>query len=102
MYCYIYDTFLKEKKYQRLLIKIENSVTSYGLNGKIRRLNLLNPIREVVAEELKYPIHTLVVVGGDELVTKVIDALAGHDVTLGIIPVGPQKKHCQHVWHTVG
>lgn len=92
MYCYIYDTFLKEKKYQRLLIKIENSITAYGLNGKIRRLNLLSPVSEVVADELKHPIHTLVVVGGDELVTKVIDSLVGHDVTLGIIPIGPDNK----------
>lgn len=93
MYYYIYDQFLNEKKYQTLLAKIENRLTDLEIKGKIGRLSLLNNPQELIADEIKRGVKTVVAVGNDNTVSKIINALAFHpDICLGIIPLGPDQK----------
>lgn len=93
MYYYIYDSFLNDKKYQAVLARIENRLTDLGINGRIGRLSLLKDINELIGDELKRGVQTIVAVGNDKTVNQVVNVIAPkQDVALGIIPVGPKNK----------
>ncbi len=96
MYYYVYDHFVGEKKYQPLIAKIENRLTDLEIKGKIGRLSLLNNPQELIEDEIKKGAKTIVAVGDDTTVSKVINVLAYHsDVCLGIIPIGQNLKIAQ-------
>lgn len=88
MYYYIYDEFTQEKRYQKELAAIERRLTDLELSGKISRLALFRHPEELIREELKRGVTTVVVVGNNETVFKVLDVVAEHGATLGIIPLG--------------
>lgn len=92
MYLYIYDSFLNNKKYSGLLAKIETRLTDLGIGGKIFRLSPLRNTAELLNEEIKNGIKTVVVVGNDKTFTQIINVAAKLNVTLGLIPVGPENK----------
>jgi len=89
---FIYDSFLNQKKYDRLLAQIETRITDLGLNGKISRLSLMRNIPEMVAGELKRGAKTIVAVGDNKTVSQTINSLVGSPVPLGIIPVGQDNN----------
>ena len=91
MYLYLYDSFLNNKKYASLLARIETRLTDLGIGGKICRLSPLRNIKELVAEELGNGVKTIVVVGNDKTLSEAINILAKYDVTLGLIPLGPNN-----------
>lgn len=93
MNVFIYDSFLNQKKYDRLLAQIETRITDLGLNGKISRLSLTRNVAETVDSELKRGAKTIVAVGNDKLVNQVVNSLAGSPVPLGIIPVGEDNNY---------
>lgn len=88
MYLYLYDSFLNNKKYGKLLAKIETRLTDLGVGGKIFRLSPLRNTTELLNDEVKNGVKTVVVVGNDKSFTEVINVATKLDVTLGIIPVG--------------
>ncbi|HEX9664800.1 MAG TPA: diacylglycerol kinase family protein [Patescibacteria group bacterium] len=93
MYCYLYDTFLKDKKFLKTKLKIENRLTDLDLKGRSYQLTILNNAREIAREAARQGAKTLVVIGDDKLTTKVIDVIAHYDdIALGIIPVGGDLK----------
>ncbi len=88
MYLYLYDSFLNNKKYSLSLTKIENRLIDLGINGKIEKLNVLKSINEVVINNVKSGVDTIVAVGNDETFIKMINIIASQaTVTLGFIPV---------------
>jgi len=97
MYYYIYDSFLSDKKYRKLLAQIETRLTDLGINGKINRLSFLKNIRDLITDEIKNGQNTIVVLGNDSTINKVINIIADLDVFLGIIPIGKEKKF-QNFW----
>ena len=88
MYFYIYDSFLREKKYERDLAIIETRLTDLGISGKIGRLTPFTNARGLIRDEARRGVQTVVVVGNDETVAKVIDGIGEEKITLGILPVG--------------
>ncbi|MBI4458402.1 hypothetical protein HY633_05565 [Candidatus Uhrbacteria bacterium] len=88
MYYYIYDTFLNERKHDRVLAAIETRLTDLGISGKIGRLTPFTNAKGLIRDEEKRGVKTVVVVGNDETISKVVDGLGDSKVTLGIIPVG--------------
>src|SRR3989344_17772 len=92
MYLYLYDSFLNNKKYGGLLAKIETRLTDLGIGGKIFRLSPLRNINELLTDEVRNGIKTVVVVGNDKSFTEVINVAAKLDITVGVIPVGPNNK----------
>lgn len=89
MYYYIYDTFLNDKKYERILATVETRLTDLGISGKIGRLTPFTNARGLIRDEVKRGAHTVVAVGNDETIAKIIDGIGDASITLGIIPVGP-------------
>lgn len=88
MYVYIYDSFLREKKYQSLIKAIEISLTDYGIAGKILRINNYTDAKPVIEDEVKRGAKTIVVVGNDATLGQVLSRAATIDCTFGFLPVG--------------
>ncbi|PIP18110.1 MAG: hypothetical protein COX43_00520 [Parcubacteria group bacterium CG23_combo_of_CG06-09_8_20_14_all_35_9] len=92
MYSYIYDSFLNNKKFNGVLTKIENRAIDLGISGKINRLTLFKNIEELVKDEIKRGAMTIVIVGNDKTLSRIINTIAELDIVLGIIPIGSQNK----------
>ncbi len=88
MYYYIYDSFVADRKYDRVMAAVETRLTDLGISGKIGRLTPFTNARGLVRDETRRGVKTIVAVGNDETVAKVVGGLGEADVTLGIIPVG--------------
>lgn len=87
MYLYIYDSFLNDKKYTDLLVKIEKRITDLGIKGKIARLSVLKNMKEMITDGVKEGVQTVVAIGNAQTFAKVINVVADLDVTLGLIPI---------------
>ena len=92
MNIFIYDSFLNQKKYDRLLARLETRITDLGLNGKICRLSLMRNIGDTVKNELKRGAKTIIAVGNNKTVNQIINSLAGGAVPLGLIPIGQENN----------
>ncbi|MBI5369645.1 hypothetical protein HZA85_00405 [Candidatus Uhrbacteria bacterium] len=93
MYCYLYDEFIQEnKRYERVLLEIENRLTDLGIAGKISRLALFRDAQEMVRDEIDRGVKTVVVLGNDDTVRKLLDVISQNDVVLGLIPIGPKNE----------
>lgn len=88
MYFYLYDAFLREKKYEVPLAKVEGRLFDLGLQGRAEKLTILKSMKEIVSAALKRGADTIVAVGNDETMSKLIRLVADSDVLLGFIPVG--------------
>lgn len=93
MYLYLYDHFLNDSKFHKTLVKIETRLTDLGIGGKISRLSPLKNIKELINDEVRFGVKTIVAVGGDQTVSLVINNIAKcEDIVFGIIPIG--KNNC--------
>lgn len=92
MYYYIYDSFLNDNKYQKILHRIENRIVDLGINGKVSRMSMLINPEKMVKEEIKKGAKTIIVVGNDKTIDKILGAVAEESVTLGIVPVGKENE----------
>jgi diacylglycerol kinase family enzyme len=88
---YCYDAFLREKKYEVLLARIESRLFRLGIQGKSEKLTVLKSMKEVVEGGLKRGAETLIVVGDDQTLSKMIRLCADRDVILGFIPAGKRS-----------
>lgn len=89
MYCYLYDDYLQgNKRYERELLQVENRLTDLGIAGKISRLALFRNAEEMIRDEIDRGVKTVVVLGNDDTVRKLLDVISESDVTLGLIPFG--------------
>jgi diacylglycerol kinase family enzyme len=92
MHVYIYDSFLNHKKYDNILARVETRLTDLGLNGKISRLGIMKNIQDSVENELRGGAKTIIAVGDDNTVNRVVNAMAGmnqigQSIPMGIIPI---------------
>src|SRR3989338_3648329 len=88
MYCYVYDSFIQQPRYASHLSRIEVRLAELGLQGKTERLTILKNIKEIVESALKRGVDTVVAVGSDQTVSKIVNLIAGSKATLGLIPLG--------------
>src|SRR5688572_17857215 len=88
MYYYLYDSFLADKKYERVLAAVETRLTDLGISGKIGRLTAFTNARGLIRDEVRRGVQTIVVVGNDQTVAKVVGGIDDAKLTLGFIPVG--------------
>ncbi|TSC95471.1 MAG: hypothetical protein Athens101410_530 [Parcubacteria group bacterium Athens1014_10] len=91
MYFYLFDSFLSNKKYEKILTKVERRIVDLGIEGKFECLTALKNLEELIKGAIKKGIKTIVAAGDDQTVARVINAIADSDVVLGIIPFGNNK-----------
>ncbi|MFA5069767.1 MAG: diacylglycerol kinase family protein [Patescibacteria group bacterium] len=93
MYHYIYDSFLSDKRYENDLSLIEARILALGINGRMDKLTILKNLKEIVEDSVKRGAETLVVIGDDMTLGKVISYVAPfRKVILGYIPLGPKQS----------
>jgi hypothetical protein len=88
MYYYLYDTFVADRRHEALLSQVEARLADLGISGKVGRMTPFTNPRELVRDEMKAGTKTIVVVGSDETLLKVLDGFSGSGVALGYIPMG--------------
>jgi len=100
MHVYIYDDYLNKNKYNRAINRLEIRLTDLGLNGKIIRLDAVKNIKSAIQNEIKNGSKTIVAVGNNQTINKIIGAIIESDIysdfqqktLLGIIPIGDDNS----------
>jgi diacylglycerol kinase family enzyme len=100
MHVYIYDDYLEKSKYNRVINRLEIRLTDLGLNGKIIRLGGIKNIKASIQNEIKLGAKTIVAVGNNQTVNKIIGAIIDTDIysdfqkktLLGLIPIGEDNS----------
>ena len=100
MYVYIYDDYLNKSRYNKAVNRMEIRLTDLGLNGKIIRLGGIKNIKGTVQNEIKLGAKTIVAVGNNQTVNKIIGAIIDTEIygdfqkktLLGIIPIGDDNS----------
>lgn len=91
-YAYLYDDFLADRPFERDLAAIETSLSSLGIFGRIGRLALFRSAKELVAGMVREGATTVVVVGNDTTLDRVMWFLPDLPVTVGYLPIsGPSS-----------
>lgn len=91
MYVYVYDELVQDRRYERELALIETRLTDLGIGGKIARLALFRDARELIRDEIRRGATTIVAVGNDQTLRRIIDAVQDAKVVVAIIPMGPSN-----------
>lgn len=100
MNIYIYDDFLNKTKFNRVLNRVEIRLTDLGLNGKIIRLGSIKNVRDVIQNEIKNGAKTIVAVGNNQTVNKIIGSIIDNElygffqknILFSIIPIGEDNS----------
>ncbi|MBU1179880.1 hypothetical protein KJ885_02975, partial [Patescibacteria group bacterium] len=91
-YAYIYAPYLKGSKYEKTMRSVENRLTDLGISGRIHRLSQFKNLKEMIEDDLRRGITTIVVVGDDKIVNEAIEIAVEAKIVLGIIPLGGENK----------
>ncbi|MBI5230106.1 MAG: hypothetical protein HY981_02285 [Candidatus Magasanikbacteria bacterium] len=87
-YLYLYDSFVRESPHKDVMRIVEKRFVDFGLSGKVIRITPFTNCRSLIEDELRYGVKTVVIVGNDETVAKVMSRAADLDVVFGLIPIG--------------
>lgn len=88
MYVYLYDNFLRDRKYASLVKAMEVQLTDFGIAGKILRLHNYTDAKPIIEDEIKRGAKTIVIVGNDSTFGHVLSRAATVECTFGFLPVG--------------
>lgn len=94
MYHYIYDTFLENSKYFKVIDRIELRLADLGINGESTRVRPLRDMKEIILDVLENERPTIIIIGNDHTYKTIMDIVLTQnkqpisEITLGIIPVG--------------
>ncbi len=92
MYVYLYDNFLRNKKYASVIKAIEVTLTDYGIAGKILRLSNYIDAKPIIDDEIKRGATTVVIVGNDQTFGHVLSRGATSNCTFGFLPIGSNNS----------
>ena len=92
MYVYLYDNFLKQKKFESILKTMETRLTDFGIAGKIIRLQNFTNSQAVVEDEINRGATTIVIVGNDTTFGHVLSRAATCDILFGFLPIGSDNN----------
>lgn len=102
MYVYLYDNFLKHRKFQSVLKNIETRLTDFGIAGKIVRLQRFTNPKFLIDDEIRRGVTTVVIVGNDDTLARVLSRAATCETTFGFIPVGPENTMAEVLGIPIG
>src|SRR3990167_3377239 len=102
MYVYLYDNFLRDKKFLPVVKAMEISLTDFGIAGKILRLNNYTDAKSTIDDEIKRGAKTVVMVGNDKTIGQVLSRSANCECTFGFLPVGSDNAIAEVLGIPVG
>ncbi|MFH1457378.1 MAG: acylglycerol kinase family protein [Patescibacteria group bacterium] len=92
MYQYIYDGFLSDQKYDKILTSIESKLTDLDIKGRLHKLTIQRSFENYLKEIADKKSDCLVVVGNDNTLAKIINIVVEKNIVLGIIPIGNNNR----------
>jgi hypothetical protein len=96
MYIYIYDSFVNQKKNDKILARIETRITDLGLSGKIIRIGITTSVHDTIDSEIRKGANTIIVVGNNDIFSQALNSITklspDGKIILGLIPVGKDKN----------
>ncbi len=92
MYLYLYDNFLRQKKFDAVIRAIETRLTDFGIAGKILRLQPFTNTEAVIEEERKRGASTVVIVGDDTTFGHTVSRAASCPILFGFLPIGEENS----------
>ena len=102
MYVYLYDNFLRQKKYDSTVKAMETRLTDFGIAGKIIRLQNFTDSKAIIEDEIKKGVSGIVIVGNDSTFGHVLSRAATCDVLFGFLPVGQNNQIAEVLGIPVG
>jgi hypothetical protein len=87
LYAYLYDDYLSDPAFVKAIANIETRCSALGIQGRTARLAIFRSAKELVEGLVKDGAQTIVVVGNDRTLEKVMWFLPDLPVTIGYIPV---------------
>jgi len=102
MYVYLYDNFLRQRKYETIVKAMETRLTDFGIAGKIIRLQAFTNAESVIEEEKKRGATAIIIVGNDQTFGQVLSRAATCDILFGFLPVGPDNSIAEVLGIPVG
>ncbi len=91
MYFYVFDSFLQERRYDGDVAAVETRLAQLGIQGRSEKITILKNIQEAVATAIKRGATTIVAVGNDHTVSKILHQVVANQLTLGVVPLGPEQ-----------
>lgn len=91
-YAFIYDDFLSDRQHERRVTEIEARLAALDLTGRAARLALFRSAKDLVESMVHQGVTTIVVIGNDRTLDKVMWFLPDLDVTLGYLPIAEPTK----------
>lgn len=92
MYVYLYDNFLRGRRFDGVIKSIETRLTDFGIAGKIIRLQSFASPEIIIEEERRRGAACIVIVGNDVTFGAVLSRAAGMPLLFGFLPVGPNNS----------
>jgi len=86
-YAFIYDDVVNDRRYERVLAELDAKLTSLDIQGRVGRLTLFQNAKDLIESMVNQGVTTIVVVGNDHSLDKIMWFLPDMDVTLGYIPI---------------
>jgi diacylglycerol kinase family enzyme len=102
MYGYVFDSFVQDGKFRSEAQRIESRLAALGIQGRQEKITILKSLTDACQKMIKRGIETLVVVGNDETVLKVLPIAVEHGIPLGLIPVGPEQRIAKSLGIPIG
>ncbi len=102
MYVYLYDNFLRHKRFAADIKTMEIRLTDYGIAGKILRINNYTDAKPIIEDEVKRGAKTVVIVGNDDSFGQILSRAATVPITFGFLPVGPNNSIAEILGITPG
>jgi len=88
MYVYLYDNFLRQRKFSSIIKNMEIRLTDYGIAGKILYLHNYLDVKPLIEDEIRRGAKTIVVVGDDQTFGHVLSRSATCECVFGFLPIG--------------
>ena len=92
MYGYVFDSFVQDGKFRAETQRIESRLVTLGIQGRQEKMTILKNLVETCQSMIKRGVDTLVVIGNDETVLKVLPLVVEHNIPLGLIPLGDHQR----------
>ena len=86
-YAFIYDDVVNDRRYERALADLDAKLTSLDIQGRVGHLTLFRSAKDLIESMVNQGVTTIVVVGNDHSLDKIMWFLPDMDVTLGYIPL---------------
>lgn len=91
MFFYLYDNFLQDRKYHNDLNQIETRLANLGIQGRSEKITILKNIPDATRLAIKRGADTVIAIGNDQTIVKLLPSVVETNTTLGLIPVGPHQ-----------